>query len=442
MATITAAGSGSGLDIETIISQLVSLEKVPLTNQQAVTKKINTQISDLGNLKSNLSSLQAAAKALSSTDFLSSTKATSTNAGVVGVTATGGANAGIYNLAVSKLASAKSESYMSSVKDSSKTFADLGLSPGASITIGTTSIAIDSTDTLNSLVTKVNAQSSTTNVSASLVKQGDGSFAFTLMGSKTGAVDGDFAVAGLDFLGTKVAGQSAQDAAYTLNGIALTSASNEISDAVPGLTFNLSTTGTSAVTVTSDTDAITKKVQTFVDAYNKVITNASALKDKDGSFQGDAMLRSLIGGLYQSIYQPVSATTATSTLATKDTLAPLTGLGISLTAGNQLTFDSSKFLTALKKDPTSVAKVFADGPANALNKTVSDYLDTSGLVGSRSTILSQSLKTSQDKETRLSGQIDAKATAIRAQYTALDVALAKMKSSLSAMQSMLGTSSN
>lgn len=526
--TITAAGSGSGIDIESIISSLMTIERQPLTKLQSQQSSLNTKISDLGKLKSDLSALQTAARNISGFDFLQANKASSSDTATVGITADATAAAGTYQINVTTLAKAQTLAYSglpAAYSDSMDTglrgvitvgsasfdlgtagpvsLADLrdqintqtgttgisasvatdsttgqarltlsgtgltsssvsglsalgtpdssttntlvytpsvknapsGLAAG-SITVNGKSVTLTVSETFGQLTQKINAAGA--GVTATLVPNG-ASFKLVLAGSQTGVVQGKFEVSGLDSLGTTAGGTlqtiSASDAQYSLNGVSASSSSNIIKDVISGVSFTLQKEASSAtLTVASDSDAIAKKVQSFVDAYNKVNDDTKSLNN--GSFKGDGMLRSVLSQLYAQIYAPVDKTAISPALTD---FAPLTAFGITLGENNKLSFDQSVFSSALTANAENVKKAFASN-AGALVDRVSQMLDSQGLVGGRQSILDGRVRANQDRQDAISTQLDNKEKALRAQYGALDSALANMQASLKNMKSMLGLS--
>ena len=104
MSSISSLGVGSGLDAESIVTKLMSLERQPITNLQSLQTDMKTQLSAVGSLKSLLSTLQDKVQALSSTTLWSQSTATSSDATVVSATTSTGAATGAYQVSVQALA--------------------------------------------------------------------------------------------------------------------------------------------------------------------------------------------------------------------------------------------------------------------------------------------------------------------------------------------------
>lgn len=196
MASITSAGLGSGLDIESIIKSLMAVEQQPITQIQAQEAKQTTRLSAWGQVKSVLSSLQTAAKGL---DALSDFKSFSTSIGdstVASATASSTAVAGSYSIEVTQLASAqkiKSAGYASATSTvtsntlpATLTLA-VGTTSGGSFTASTTkTITINSdNNTLTGVRDAINAAKA--GVTASLVNDGSGTpYRLVLTSDNTG----------------------------------------------------------------------------------------------------------------------------------------------------------------------------------------------------------------------------------------------------------------
>ncbi|MEQ1805659.1 MAG: flagellar cap protein FliD N-terminal domain-containing protein, partial [Burkholderiaceae bacterium] len=108
MATISSPGVGSGLDVNSIITQLVAVERVPLTKLENEAKALQTKLSTYGKVKSSISALRDAAAALTRADTWTRTTGASGNPGAVSVTTGANTKAGNYSIQVNQLASAQS----------------------------------------------------------------------------------------------------------------------------------------------------------------------------------------------------------------------------------------------------------------------------------------------------------------------------------------------
>jgi len=108
MASITSIGIGSGLDIESMISQLVAVERAPVTKLQAQASSLQTQLSTYGKLQSGMAALRDAASALTRASTWNATTGTSSDAASVAVTTSASTLPGSYSIEVQRLASVQS----------------------------------------------------------------------------------------------------------------------------------------------------------------------------------------------------------------------------------------------------------------------------------------------------------------------------------------------
>ena len=197
MATISSAGIGSGLDVNSIVTQLVAIERQPIAALQTKATKIQTQISEFGKQKSALATLRDAASKLTSGDFWGQTTGATSDISAVNVTTTTGAVAGNYAVEVSALAAAQSVA--------TGVFAASTTPPGAGtlhIEIGTwgagqtsfapkagataVDITIGATDTLADVRDKIN--SANAGVTAMVLTDASGS-RLMMRSTATGAVN-------------------------------------------------------------------------------------------------------------------------------------------------------------------------------------------------------------------------------------------------------------
>ena len=470
--SISSAGLGSGLDVKSIISSLMAVEAQPLTLLQNKASTVNTEISAVGQIQSLTSTLSDKAHALSSTSLWTQTTSSSADTSVVTAdTSTGTAAAGDYSVAVQQLA--QGQTVTSSIAAGAAlgqgtltiqlgtyasdgqvppttTFTDQPDSAAVTITIGAGDTA------LNSIRDKINAANA--GVSASIITDANGS-RLSLRSSTTGAVNGfkitaaettDDGVAGTGLSALNydptgsgaqlVLNQSALNAKATVNGIAIESASNKLTNISDGLSLTLlkKTDSPIDVTVASDTASMQKAITDFVSAYSSLqsyislqtkydagTTVSAGTSRTDGPLEGDP---SVIG--FQNQLRGVVNTTST----TSSLFARLSDIGITVQKDGTLSNTSATKLTAALAHPDELQKLFAtQGTTNentgiavrfaalATKATTIDgslFSRTSGLQGE----LSRNSKQQDDMQVHL----DATQARLTAQYQALDTTMAKM----------------
>jgi flagellar hook-associated protein 2 len=407
--TLSSPGIGSGLDVQGIVDKLMQVESQPLNDLDTQETKVQSQISAYGTLKSALASLQTAVHALATPAPFQSTKATVANTNVASATTSAGAVAGRYSLEVSALAQNQklASNGFATVGDTVGsgtltftfgTFAGGTFTPNASAGSRTVTIA-PGQSSLAGIRDAVNAAN--IGVTASIINDGSANgqrlvFTSTATGAdqslKITAADddgNDTDAAGLSqiaFDPSAAAGsgknltqtQAAQDAAFTLDGLAITSSSNAVDDVIAGVTLNLAGTNVgspTSISVAQDTAPATTAVQSFVAAYNALQTTITNLTKYDATnnqasvLTGDSTVRLVQSQMRALIGGAVSGASAT--------LNTLSSVGITTQSDGTLALDTTKFNAALASDPSSVSRLFSS------TAVTSDALVGFGSAGSK-----------------------------------------------------------
>jgi flagellar hook-associated protein 2 len=486
MASITSAGLGSGLDVESIVTKLVSLEKQPIIDLQTRTDTIKTQISEYGKIKSAFSAMRDAAAKLANPTTWAALTATSSDTSMATVIAGAGSGAGSYALSVTNLASPQSLS--------SKAFATNSTVGSGSMTIelgkwsadnstftskdgaSPVSVSISATDTLANIRDKINGSGA--GVLASVVTDANGQ-RLVIRSKDTGEENGfRITTADDDGNGSDASGLSAlaydptssvasmtqntaaKNANLTVNGLAISSASNNIEGAVDGLTINLLKGGTvdaqgqpvpaqSTVTVGQDKDSVKKAINDFVTSYNSLMTlmrNDTKYDDSNktaGALQGDSTAVGL-----QSQLRNITA--SGSSLGGQ--FGRLSDIGLDIGADGTMKVTDTKLTSALGS-MSDLKNLFMGVDSNDANNNglatrwrgfADQVTGFDGSITTRTTGL-QSRVTANGKRTdELNDRADAYEKRLRAQYTALDTQMAKlndMQSYVSKITSMLSSSS-
>jgi flagellar hook-associated protein 2 len=430
---ISFSGLASGLDTASIVKQLVSVESQPITRMQKQQTDIDAKSKKLTTLQGNLDDLRNAALGLDTRSEALPTQATSSNSAVVSATATGGASLGSYQLKVTQLASA-ARVYSNSF--SASDVAGLFGTGTMSMAIGGQNypITLDGTDTLASVVSKI--QASGAPVSAGLLFDGTG-YRLAISGNASGAANALTIDEGGLTLGVSNPANVASkglDAKFDIDGIHVTRSSNVVADALTGVTLQLkglSATGaTEHVDVGNDPSALVANVKKLVDAYNKVNTFISGEEDWSGqakdatSLNGDSTLRSVQGQLHSAILSPIAGTAGKYTT--------LASLGISMQKDGSLALDESKLQTALGADPEAVATVLGHKGTGAMTviAQAADYFsDTStGVLTQRLASMTKQRRALDDSIAQMQTRIDQYQTLLQAQFATLETTMSALKS--------------
>jgi flagellar hook-associated protein 2 len=431
---ITAAGVGSGLDIEGIVSQLMSLERQPLVALQKKTSDTKAQISSYGTLKSAMSSFQDAMKDLGTLDAFRKFATSSSDEDVMTATADADGAAGIYNIDVTRLAQ--------NHKLGSNEFLDtdtIGGTGGDSITltVGTDSAVIDLSGgmTLSVIRDAINSASDNPGVTATILNTGGGNQRLILTAEESGydnrmqmAFGGSVGTAlGLtmtnrDSLGAVLTDLTHLDASYSIDGFALTASSNKVTDALDGLSLELKGVGSSVLAVNRDDESIKESAKAFVDAYNEVLNKISELSD--GELSGDPTLRGIVRSMRNTLN--------TAPVGLTGSFNALSQMGIKTNADTGLLeFNESDFGEALDTDFASVAQVFANdnqGYAFRFEALADRLLDLEGPLDSRVDTLNDRIRRFGRDEERMEFRLERKEAALRRQYSALDSLVGSLQS--------------
>jgi len=444
---ISSAGVGSGIDAESIIAKLVSLERAPITRIDAKTKSTNDQISAYGRILSATEKLRTAAGKLDSSYDFQAFSATVADTDYASANATSLASTGSYTMRVEQLAQANK---LQSAANPSVGAGNLKISLG---TVGgsyTQTADINFTgSTLEELRSEINAADA--GVTATIIN-GDSGPRLVLTSKETGAenaiklegtlgldtafdYDPDSPTASFTELTT------AQDAEATIDGVTVTSASNTLDDAVSGLSITLTKahnplvpTESTTLTVTPDTETMTGYAEDFVTAWNelnslfKSLTAYDSANKKAATLTGDQTVRSIETQLRDMLFS--------SPAGASSTYPRLSDIGITLGQDGKLTLDSSKFSEALEDgfaEASSTITAFGAG-----FKTLTDTLVSSaGPIETKTDALDAMLELLEDRREALELQVTAIEKRYRAQFTALDALVGSLQTQSSYLSQQL-----
>jgi len=432
MASIASLGVGSGLDLQSLVQRLVSSERAPTDNRLSRKESsLKTQVSAIGQLKSGLAKLDTALAKLSDLSDGRTVKVSDTAS--LTATADADAEAGTYSIEVLGLASAHALA--------SDGFAD----PEASLGAGELTLALgandpvtitleEGADSLNDLRAAINAADA--GVRATIVRDGDAS-RLLLSGAETGA--GQLITlspgAGVDArLDSAVMTQTkaAADASFSVDGLVLGSASNQVEDVLPGLSLTLKaeTEAPLELTVSQDEKSARDALKGLVTAYNAVIDLSAKLSNFDpetgqGSIlTGDATLRSIRGMLPAALGQAGAG--------------KLNAIQMGLSSGldGKISLDEETFNELMSGDPSTVLASL-NGFGDALGENVRRYSASDGLLDSRSEGLKSSLSSIDDQRDALNLRMESYEARLQRQFGALDQLVAQLNTTSSFLDSQL-----
>ncbi|GGI19431.1 flagellar filament capping protein FliD [Bradyrhizobium guangdongense] len=388
--TTTGTTTSSSVDWSALITAAVNAKltqattiSTTITNNEAKISAYQTLQTDLSTLSSGLSSLATAVVNSLATNVFATRSATISSTGDVSASSalsmsvSNGAATGDHTLTISQVATAQkvvgtSQSSQTSALGYSGTFS-LGLGSGS-----TADITVTSTMSLQDVVDAINAQTSTTNVQASIVQVSSGSYEMVLSGTEDAADISYSSTSGDDILNklgvTDSTGafadvlQTSQAAKFSLDGISMTRDTNDITDVLTGVTFNLlqaTPRGASlSISIEPDTSQISTAVQNLVTNYNtfrdaviaQQATASDGTADTSAVLFGDGTMRDIMDSLQNALNSTVGGLT-------------MADLGLSFNEKNELELDTSTLSNVLSTNLSGVTTLLS-----AQTKTSSSQL--------------------------------------------------------------------
>ena len=461
MASITSSGLGSGLDVTSIISQLMTIEKQPLIALNTQQSSINAKISSFGKIQNAIGTLRDKSAAINSTELWGRTTTTLSDASVATVTSVSGQSgvAGSHTLQIDALAAAQtvsSTAFSSNAALLSEGTVTIdigswtGSSPSTAFTAksGTSSVSISigsGETSLGSIRDKINAAGA--GVTAGIVNDASGA-RLTLRSTATGeenafrisvteTSDDGNAATGLSALAYNamapsspmMLSQSARNARAVIDGISITSASNTLDGVIEGVSIKFNKTTTAVdMSVVADFSDVKTKISDFMTAYNGLVDQIKTETKYDpetktaGKLQSDRTAVGLLNKMQSLLYQEFSGTDSGS-------LKRLSDIGLSINATGRLELKSSKLDSALT-NPDQVKALLNGGNTNdstavtGFMKRFRVFADaaqgTEGPLETRTTGLKSQLKQVTDRQGVLDLRYQSVEARLKKQYDSLD----------------------
>ena len=464
MSSVSSLGVGSNLDLSGLLDKLAASESAPLVALQRQQTSYTAKLSAYGTLKNALSNFQAAATKLADATLFQGVKVASSAADVLTATGAATGSSGNYSVEVTKLAQAQSLAAAGVVDSKAAVgagrvtiyFGTLAAGvfnddPTRAAQSDAQSIVIDGTNnSLEGLRDAINAKAEI-GVTASIVNDGGASpNRLVLSSTQTGAASSmridvtDTVPAVLPADLTKLQGllnhngvtglqqtSAASNAALTVNGIAITSSTNTVKEAVQGVTMTLAKTGLSTLTVSRDTAAVESAVGAFVTAYNSLQSTATQLtrydvaKKSGAALVGDSTLRSIQTSIRSALNTPQAGD-----------LKVLSSVGVSFQKDGTMAFDAAKLKTAFASNREAVVELFSGtggntGMGTQVAALVETFTGSDGKLSNATAGVNATLKTLGTRYAATEVSVEAKVARYRAQFTQLDMLMARMNSTTS-----------
>ena len=437
MANFRAGGLASGLDTNTLISQLVNLERSKISALVTQKSDYKSQKSTYQSLNTRISNLKSTADDLDELDEFLEYSASSTDSNYITASASGEATPGSYDIVVESLAKGTkrmSETYSSQTESTGIT-GDLEIN----IDGATTTITLDSVNnSISGIVSSIN--SSSANVTASVFFDGT-TYRIMLQGKDTGTdnavtVTGDAGVSlQLDSEEPDHLIQSASNASFTVDGISVTSQSNTVSDVLDEITINLlkaSIGTTTTITVAADNAAVQSKIQSLVSGINTAVSLIQTQFDYNGETKGRGSLNS--DSLLRTIMSKFQSITSSEVSGLSGDYKSLSTIGIKTNSKTgQLEIDSGDLTDALNDDIEAVAQLFiestsADGIAKQIYDLTDQITDSyEGLIKERMDGIDQSVGKIDDSIERETNRVEKFEEMLVKKFTNLESMVSKMQ---------------
>jgi flagellar hook-associated protein 2 len=425
MAPITISGLGTTLDTESIIENLMKVERLPATRLEERQGQVKARETALQGILSKLQEVSSALETLRSPTLWADSQTVTSSSTAVTAELAGGAGPGGYQVEVTQLARAAQRTYTFTKSEAAQ-----------SLNIGGQTIELKAGATLADAVAAINSNHET-GVSAVAVGEK------LVLSSRTTGASSTVTASGAGLTEEAAKYREGQDTLYTIDGVAGSSSTNVIAGAIAGVTLTVSalTSGPATIDVTEpapNTAAIAKQIKSFVSAYNAAVelietkvgeetvrepkTQEEANK---GVLFGDGALNSLLAGMRQALSESGLAELGVTTGA------PSAGVTVdSASVRGLLSFEESKLTTLLKENPAA-AKEAISGPkgfVTALEPLVGAATKPGGGISERISAATTEAAQLREQMTKLEERLTLREERLHAQFAAMEVALAKSKS--------------
>ncbi len=450
---ISSPGLGSGLDVSGIVSQLMAVERQPLTRLDQKEARVQSDISIYGALKGSLHELQDALAKLRDADSFRATKADSSDSDIFTVTSDPTAVSSTYSINVTRVAQYHK---LGSVEFSSADTFGGAAGDSLTISVGVNSFTLDLSTamTLSQIQEALNTEDHEVSVVAGLINGNDGNQTLVLTAEETGFdnrvqltfggsigdADFGFSMLNRDADDQLLASENDLDSALNVDGVSVTRSGNEINDVINGLTINLQDTGQANISIEKDASVAKKAMDEFVQAYSGVKEQLNQVK---ASGQAGSLVRSIEAQLRGVLNRAVPGEVE---------YAYISELGVTSNSDSgKLEFDSEMFLSSMQDNAEAVLGFFSND-GGFLSK-IDSMLD--GLLGAGGTIDSM-VKGANSRINVIERQRDAMEQRLVAiekryldQFGGLDTLMASMSTTsdyltrqLDVLSRMIGTNNN
>lgn len=426
---ISAPGVGSGLDVNSIVTQLMAIERQPLNRLESDKKGLEAQLSAFGKLKSALTTFQSALDDLKSLDAFEVYKAESSDETAFTATADSSAATGFSDIQVVRLAAAHKMGSVPIADTGTTTLGGAG--DQMTITVNGNPFSVDAGGmTLSQLRDAINDAPDNAGVSATIISENETSHRLVLTSTETGNEN----AMGLSFTGSLGTGlgltdlntPTELDSELLVDGVySVTRSSNTIDDAIAGVTLNLlaETADKVQLNVSRDIDSVKESVQAFVDAFNELNTTFDSLSGEGDDLAADNTLR--------SIENQIRGVFNTTPSGLTGSFAYLSEVGVSFQRDGTLALDSDDLESAIDSDFAAMAELFAhddQGYLFRLDGLIDKFVQTEGLIDVRQDGINVRIDGTGQRIADMEYRLELREQRFRDQFTALDTLMGQLQS--------------
>jgi flagellar hook-associated protein 2 len=450
MPSIQLGGLATGLDTSSLVSQLMAVERQPVTALETRKVKLQAISAAFRDLNSKLLSIKSAADLLKTPETFFPRSVSSSKTDVATATAAAGSARGTFAMTVTALARGSiatagntKDALTDTVAEAAGTFQ---FKLGASGPV--VSVTVDTATTLEQLVKAINDKNAGVNASAVNVGTSDApAYKLALTSTGTGAAN-NIVVVGDPTTLALANSLTADDAAFSIQGLGdFKRSTNTFSDVIDGVTITLkASSGSTDLTVAPDISALQGNVQSLVDAYNKVVTTIDGQTAVAIDANGTPQLGAFTGDVVpQLIRRGLAAIVATRL---DGALGSLSQIGITTQKDGTLALDAAKLKQALTSDPQAVSDLVAgtstrDGIADLFSAKIADLTKAvTGSIAARQDGISSQMRDIAKQITAAEARLESTEKVLRARFNNLETLVSRLQSTgnsllsnLAAMQS-------
>lgn len=448
MAGLNIPGVGSGFPVQQFVDATVDAERVPKEN--AIKRKqsrVDVQISSYASITKELDAFKKSLKALTDKEAFQQRKVGLSNEGFLTSKADKNAVAGSYDISVQQLA--KADKVASGYLDAGTDIKDNLGAGSLTLAMGGESFSVNvdaENSSLADIAKAINQSDDNTGVKATVVTDDNGS-RLVLFGEKTGTENKVTVSAGAGEFSNIFDGaldniQPATDAIIQIDGATVTRSSNEITDAIAGVTLNLDKVSTvddpsTTLTISNDKESVTENLKSFVESYNKIVETSKKLSSYDaenkkaGPLNGDSLLRTITSQLRDAMGEQIDGASSS--------LKSLSDLGITTKRDGTLEIDNKILDNHIANNFDGIGRLFDgdSGLASKLDTMLDSFTGRSGILTTKKESLDLQAGKFDKQRLDLEERMAKFEVRVMKQFNAMDAMVAEMNNQMNTMMSML-----